>query len=353
MKSRSYALVVGLDNYPSFSPLQGSANDARSFLDWLLDESPRGGRLPRENVLAFIDDGTDAAPDFQSIKGALRRQIGLEALQKGEEGIRDRLYVYFAGHGITVEQPGLSQHHRTAFLGLECDHYDYTSQIAACILQEAVESLDYYREVLLIMDCCRDIRSSARVMDFWGLNLLRKFEDGRYPQFFAMYAAKVGQKAREYRGADGRYRGYFTEALVRNLRAAVDAQGRVTFASLSNAMHNDLPEPSPQFVAADSQASLVFSEEGVVLPSSLTLDFSELQGRPGQLHIYHPSKGLALLSLASDENPVVLEELGLYTIVLQCSDPLSGLPLLRKHEVKLCAGMKLCLALTEEEVLHD
>ena len=60
-----YALVVGIDRYRSFSPLEGAVNDANHFISWLA--SPTGGDVPEGNITKLLSDGATFEPSFDVI----------------------------------------------------------------------------------------------------------------------------------------------------------------------------------------------------------------------------------------------------------------------------------------------
>ncbi|MGB7981430.1 MAG: caspase family protein [Candidatus Nanopelagicales bacterium] len=108
-----YAVAVGINAYPGgYKPLSGPVNDARAFVDWLVD--PEQGGLPARNVeLIITPKKTPAKP----ATAKPTKQLIDEALWEAHENLNQaigavpeedqaaaraasRLYFFVAGHGI-------------------------------------------------------------------------------------------------------------------------------------------------------------------------------------------------------------------------------------------------------------
>jgi len=86
--TQSHALIIGINNYSQASPLSYAVNDALEIKDTLID---RFG-FPKENVACL----TDSAATRDAIRKAFFR------FTKGDIGLDDRIFIFFAGHGHTV-----------------------------------------------------------------------------------------------------------------------------------------------------------------------------------------------------------------------------------------------------------
>jgi len=88
---KSWALIIGINDYKKVSPLGYARQDAEAFADIL--ESNCG--FPRENITILVD------------QDASRDRIRTSFLRYAEDAISrdDRLLVFFAGHGYT--RPGM------------------------------------------------------------------------------------------------------------------------------------------------------------------------------------------------------------------------------------------------------
>jgi hypothetical protein len=184
---------------------------------------PRTGhRPPSEEPRKPIQDEIDAA--FQAIS----QQIG--------RGKGRRLYVYFSGHGLGRDTIGAdlctakwSKDWRNAAL----DSEDYQNKII---------SSGYFREVVLLLDCCRVREVDAKGLGAsfgWPMSRDRALAAGQVRTFIG-FATEFANPAREavVAGAtddEGRplVRGYFTRALLDALRGgASGAGGGVTASEL-------------------------------------------------------------------------------------------------------------------------
>src|SRR5438874_646317 len=93
INGNTYAIIVGISNYPYIHPLSFADKDAELFRDFI--ESPAGGNVKSENIKILINENAKAA-DFW-VKGM--SWILSKELKAG-----DRLYLYFAGHGDAIDQ---------------------------------------------------------------------------------------------------------------------------------------------------------------------------------------------------------------------------------------------------------
>lgn len=150
MGSQDFAVVVGVRDYAHLRVLDGAAEDAKYVRDWLLTSGdvPEGhlqfiagdGVTLGEPVLAVIEEAFDTVLDTAHVEGARR------------------LYVYFAGHGLSEAATRLSllaADARVENLGRAIDSQGY---------QEALGNLPLFPEQIFWYDCCRfyDRRTSGR-----------------------------------------------------------------------------------------------------------------------------------------------------------------------------------------------
>src|SRR5216684_3288922 len=139
---KTYALLVGISKYakPELA-LQFAHADATVFGSLL--ESPRGGGVPRENILLLTDKDATTAAVRNGFQDFLKRR----ALKS------DTVIILIAGHG-TVEVPGS----KNAFiLTYDSDPQDLkTTALAVDELQALfAEQLNKVGRVLLFVDVCK------------------------------------------------------------------------------------------------------------------------------------------------------------------------------------------------------
>lgn len=97
---RSLAIVIGIDRYRNADfNLTGAVADALAFRDWALGP----GGVAEADLRLFLSPLHDRVTPLQA-KAPTRRDIGLEldALVNGGGEAFDRLYFYFAGHGLSA-----------------------------------------------------------------------------------------------------------------------------------------------------------------------------------------------------------------------------------------------------------
>lgn len=318
-QDRDYAIIIAFDGYNNdLEPLQGAINDAKNFYNWVIDDV-NGGSVPEENVTTLWDE-QGKFDDYATVNDTLRQVLGLDQLENREER-RRRLYIFFAGHGITVNAPiGVRQSDTTAVLARECNPnmLEFGYHFAACIIWEALEKIRTYDEAFLIMDCCRDIDSTVRPNDFWGIDLKGS---GDAPKIFTLFAAEVGHASRE-RPIDGKTQGLFTTSLINNLRYSHNSDGKVTFKSLSDGIYNDFPEERGQSPVLQSPSTqddeIVICRPQEILLGSIKVNFGHYAGQRGTV-LFHSGDNFEQeenLETITEEYTVTDLDYGLYTIAI-------------------------------------
>jgi hypothetical protein len=104
---RTYAVVVGIEQYnagPEWD-INGPANDARYFVDWLVRR-----QVPPNNILCFLsplDHGENTKllqwQGYQT-RTATRKHVRSAFTQALRRTHGDLLYVFWSGHGVTTEE---------------------------------------------------------------------------------------------------------------------------------------------------------------------------------------------------------------------------------------------------------
>ena len=146
LKGEVYAIIMGISNYPGINPLKFADKDALLFSEFL--QSPGGGNSKRENIKLLINDSATMNDFYAGALGWLKTKN----LKKG-----DRLYLYFSGHGVAMNEA------LYFFLPYDCkpekdeNNYLMTGNINMYNVKYAVIAPYVSRgvEVMLIMDACR------------------------------------------------------------------------------------------------------------------------------------------------------------------------------------------------------
>jgi uncharacterized caspase-like protein len=304
---KDWAIVVGVQTYPHESfgtPLKAPENDAKAIRDWLLSE--QGGKLLKSHVTTILSsdyrqpfrDALSAKPTAERIGRAFLRldAVAEENMRKGlGRKVGRRLYLYFAGHGCAPNNPSQTE---ALLLAANATDIHLGANIPGKMYAEWYSYSGYFEEIVLLMDCCRDVLSAAPV-NVPANKLVVRQEALDTRKFFFGFATKWSRKARE-KPFNGNWQGVFTTALLTGLRggAADPEDGRITAASLRNYLYNswreflspdDLADPEvpqePDLEVSPSGADeLVFAQ--IPVPTfPVTINFSEnIQG--GRVHIF-------------------------------------------------------------------
>lgn len=238
------AVVVGVSHYPGgFPELQGPVRDAEDFRDWLI--APTGGGLapgqvrllttpnpPPINVGAACPLDADVRKAFDELEDlALANNATNGPLRAGR-----RLYLFFSGHGFAPA--AVVRRFETAVLMANATRTRLGYHIPARGYADWFHASGYFDEILLFMDCCREVFRTAPVAG-------PHFADpagGRPVRGFYAFGTKWKGLARERHFDDvGQTRGVFTRALMAGLRgAARDAAGNVTTTSLRDYLFTNM-----------------------------------------------------------------------------------------------------------------
>jgi hypothetical protein len=225
-----FGIVVGINDYDSFPSLQGAVNDAEYFYAWLI--SPEGGDVPPGNVAKLISSDTPGEPRRDQIENAIVRHI--RAYKLNGPPIGTRLYLFFSGHGIDVgnlEDCGL----------VMADANDFMAErtVPGRVLATAYKHSQAFSEVLLFMDCCREVTMQNPLAG--QLPLLANLpkvatSDARLLSGLAtQWRLKAGERALPMPDSNGQcVQGIFTYALLDGLKRAGGPDGAVTGELLKN-----------------------------------------------------------------------------------------------------------------------
>ena len=205
----TYAIILGISDYPYLKPLHYADKDAELFRDFLL--SPAGGNVKSENMNVLLNEKATSANFWVKTFAWLRNKD----LQKG-----DRLYFFFAGHGDAINKD------EYFFLPYDCspggdkNNYLATGTIQIYNLKVRIADLSSKGiDVLLIMDACRsnELPGGAAGQKILGEAIAEKRSGETM-----MLAAGSGQESLEDRSI-GNGHGLFTWYLIDGLTGNADA----------------------------------------------------------------------------------------------------------------------------------
>jgi tetratricopeptide (TPR) repeat protein len=221
-----FALLIGISSFRSdqIQSLDFAHADAIEVGRLLL--SPRGGGLPRENIMLLTNQ--------QASAGAIRSAI--DSHLKGRHS-NDTVLLFVASHGTVVDNRGY-------ILAWDTDPQDVASTAIEMedIRQLFEKHLTGVRRLILYVDVCRAGKIGQINPDYRATNrVAQRLETG--DNFFGMLAAQQGQSALEglnYGGGHGAFSYFLMKAL--NGDADLNRDGRVTMDELVDYVRDKVTE---------------------------------------------------------------------------------------------------------------
>jgi len=210
MSVRDFAIVIGIRDYAHLIRLDGALEDATEIRNWLLSY----GEVPEENLHCVLGDGKEPGqPAVERIEEAFEMVLD-GARAKGAR----RLYVYFAGHGLSRTVSRLS------LLAADARSSHLNKSIDSQAYHEALCDLPLFPEQIFWYDCCRkyDWRISGRPPSWTPWDPPQPPPSGLMQMVH--YATGFNDAANE-RPHLGVTRGLFTRALLEGLRGAAAPAG--------------------------------------------------------------------------------------------------------------------------------
>lgn len=247
MNDQDYAVVVGINYYPGLGSLQGAEFDADQFAAWLVD--PAGGGLPADNVCRVRSSDFhppppaspfDARPGEDHFKARLLAMIFDPLTQQPRPQGRRRLYLYLSGHGFSGASTSEAALYAANAIFPQYPH------IAATRYAEWLQGAALFREIVLIMDCCRDMSMIGPILSPILLPMQNPAGAAAVHRL-DWYAVPAGAKARERDiPAGGPVRGVFTYLLLEALRETpADANGDVWADRVADYVQTRWPSLAP------------------------------------------------------------------------------------------------------------
>ncbi len=234
MGLNDHALVVGINQYPELSNLQGPEADAKAFADWL--KTDVRVKVPDAQVTLLLSSdyapaaaARDAKPITADVNSALEAHIDRASLAGNVAG--DRLYLYFAGHGMAPDAD------EVALLMANAGRQRTGHHIPGRAYTRWFRQACIFREIVLFMDCCREphLRTLPNPPP-WTAPLVL----GRTNYCYG-FATSWPSAARETAIAGGgAVRGVFTQVMLEGLKGGVelDDEGRLTASMLEGYVLN-------------------------------------------------------------------------------------------------------------------
>jgi hypothetical protein len=271
-----WALIVGINSYPmaGVNPLEGAVHDAKEFHRWVID--PLGGDVPNNHAVLLT------SPDLAA--PGLPRPVLSEILQFFENLKYEldntngrRLYLYLSGHGISPS--GQESVRNAALLMANARSPNLWDNFAGNIWAEGARSAALFREVVLIMDCCRDLKNNATVIPHTFGDPVVDSKDCR---LIEAYATEWASKARELPiPPTNQKRGVFTHSLLEVLRSG-QMTGTLLKESvkehLAHILQDEKKAQVPELSRDEDLAKIFFNEQADPPNTSVII-----KGHPAQM----------------------------------------------------------------------
>jgi hypothetical protein len=258
MPSEDYAILVGISYYadPVFPALNGPLADVQLMADWLL--SSTGGNLDPTHITTIqstVPPPNVLAAQMPPLPEQFLQEFRRLVLDPSGHLIRrptSRLYLYFSGHGfsqIRDQMPRASLYTANA-------NQIVPASIAGTFYALWMKDAAVFRDIVIIMDCCRDAES-AKMESIPPLTQIQLVGAAAAIPVFGIYAAPKGGKAQErpIPSRGNQVHGLLTHAVVEAFeRAPSDPNGVVTSDDVSNHIRSrwasicgDTPADPPEF----------------------------------------------------------------------------------------------------------
>lgn len=248
-----YAIVVGINRYPAFTSLQGPEADALRFRNWLV--SPTGGMVAMNHVRTiFSSDYSDPDPDdistwqpaLDDLKLAFRKysdQAYDNEKNKGSSRVGRRLYIFLSGHGITPAKAASNFLDDAALLSAGASQTAPGEHILGHSWAGWFHNAAAFDEIILLMDCCRDLKNNVIPVPCTLLPLINDRRDE--VRLFYAVATELDSKSWEQDfGSPPERHGVFSYALMQALQSETlsDSEGRLTGSLVAQYLDDQVPK---------------------------------------------------------------------------------------------------------------
>jgi len=206
----NWAIVIGIDDYGRDElRLSAAVADSVRFSEWV--SSPEGGNVPRSNLRLLLGRAggpqpNDVVPTKDNIVTAINDVVTAA-------GPAERLYFFFAGHGITAR---VANRDEGALVTPGFDELHTDHSLALRSLTEHFETTPF-KDQFFFVDACRNVPWVDREFEIGRWPIPRRRDPGEPPvQQFILHATSPGLTAAE-RDWPGEETGAFTDVLMRAL----------------------------------------------------------------------------------------------------------------------------------------
>jgi len=205
-----WALVVGIDAYER-APLAGAVRDALRVREWLLGP----GGVAEERLTCLLAPNQGEEPEEVAYARPTRDEFvrAIRGLLRSSGGKGERLYVFYAGHGLMTK---VGNRDENVLLAADFGPTRLDRSIGLSTLWEFLETTQFADQFLFV-DACRNVPWNGKPLPVGAWPLKRQRDPGLGPvQQFILYATSPGLTAQEL-DEIGNERGAFSEVLLGGL----------------------------------------------------------------------------------------------------------------------------------------
>jgi hypothetical protein len=234
----SYAIIIGINHYTppendGLKTLLGAINDSQTIFDWVTGP----GGVPAANCRLIQSSPNPLNPVKTQIDRAVTDIVRMVIANDNKDA--DRLYFYFAGHGLGVqgdrENNGLCM----------ADWDDYMGDAATLSSSEYKRKFineGLFKEIVIWLDCCRTTKLFLRPMAGPGIVPMGPNDNPRIMVAFATEYKNEAFEASNPGLNTADTRGIFTRVLIEGLQHGIPLRnGSVDGVDLINYLSFHVP----------------------------------------------------------------------------------------------------------------
>ena len=221
----NYAVVIGINHYTppeqqGLKTLKGAIQDAQDFYEWV---TTKGG-VPKNNchLILSTDDPKNPTPIKKEVDDALVKIN--QAVVANDNKNADRLYYYFAGHGLEVH---LDKYNNGMCMADWTEWNQNSSALSSRSYEQKFLNEGLFKEVVIFLDCCRNKKYDFNPQ---GPPDIRQIGPNDQTKYLVGFAAQSKNEAYEMAQEP---RGIFTKVLLEGLNGSAEREGnRISAESL-------------------------------------------------------------------------------------------------------------------------
>ncbi|RLJ80228.1 caspase family protein [Pedobacter alluvionis] len=222
----NYAIIIGINHYTApdkqgLKALKGAVNDAQKIYEWIIGP----GGVPPENCRLIQSVADPLNPIKNQVDHAIADIVRMVVTKDNKNA--DRLYFYFAGHGMGVQ----IDRENNGLCMADWDEYMRDSAtLSSSEYKKKFINEGLFKEVVIWLDCCRTTKLFLSPQPGPGIVPLGQNNNPRMMLAFGTEFKNEAFEAEFSIGNDLETRGVFTRVLLdglidlaRNERGKVDA----------------------------------------------------------------------------------------------------------------------------------